>query len=165
MATRPEIRPLTRDDAETADALGAEAFGAPPRALPEPWPHPGTCPWGAFVGSELAAVATVRAFRSWFGGEAVPMAGIAAVAVKGFRPQLRTGIHLGRPRKVGGDYLGVDVNVAARLCEAAKPGEILVSDLTLLKLDPDLVTAKHRRFRAKGAPKDLAAYSLSRATD
>lgn len=79
---RPEIRPLTRDDAETADALAAEAFGAPARALPEPWPAPGTCPWGAFRGQELAAVATVRAFRSWFGGEAVPLAGIAAVAVR-----------------------------------------------------------------------------------
>jgi adenylate cyclase len=90
---------------------------------------------------------------------------IAAVEVEGFRPRVRAGIHLGRPRKVGGDYLGVDVNVAARLCDAAKPGEILVSDRALLKLDPQTVAAKHRRFRAKGAPKDLAAYSLSRASD
>src|SRR5262245_59477350 len=59
---------------------------------------------------------------------------VAAVEVGAYRPRLRTGIHLGRPRKVGGDYLGVDVNVAARLCEAAKPGEILVSDRALLKL-------------------------------
>jgi len=82
----PDIRPLTRDDAEAADALAAEAFGAPPRPLPEPWPVPGSCSWGAFVSGELAAVATVRAFRSWFGGEAVPMAGIASVAV---RPEQR----------------------------------------------------------------------------
>jgi len=80
--TAPEIRPLTRDDAEVADALSTEAFGAPPRALREPWPVPGTCPWGAFVGHELAGVATVRAFRSWFGGDAVPTAGIASVAVR-----------------------------------------------------------------------------------
>jgi adenylate cyclase len=86
---------------------------------------------------------------------------IAAVEVEGFRPQLRTGIHLGRPRKVGGDYLGVDVNIAARLCDAAKPGEILVSDRALLKLDPNTVTAKNRRFRAKGAPKELAVYALT----
>jgi class 3 adenylate cyclase len=88
---------------------------------------------------------------------------IATVEVEGFRPQLRTGIHVGRPRKVGGDYLGVDVNVAARLCDAAKPGEILVSDRVLLKLDPNTVSAKNRRFRAKGAPKDLAAYALTPA--
>jgi class 3 adenylate cyclase len=77
---------------------------------------------------------------------------IGAVAVGGYRPQLRTGIHLGRPRKVGG-----------RLCDAAKPGEILVSDRVLLRLDPNLVTCRQRRFRAKGAPKDLVAYTLSRA--
>jgi class 3 adenylate cyclase len=88
---------------------------------------------------------------------------IAAVEVEGFRPRLRTGIHLGRPRKVGGDYLGVDVNVAARLCDAAKPGEILVSDRVLLKLDPNTVSAKNRRFRAKGAPKELAVYALTPA--
>jgi adenylate cyclase len=89
---------------------------------------------------------------------------IAAVEVEGFRPRLRTGIHLGRPRKVGGDYLGVDVNIAARLCDAAKPGEVLVSDRVLLQLDPGTVTAKNRRFRAKGAPKELAAYALTRAS-
>lgn len=86
---------------------------------------------------------------------------IAAVEVEGFRPQLRTGIHLGRPRKVGGDYLGVDVNVAARLCDAARPGEILVSDRALLRLDPQVISGKHRRFRAKGVPKEVAVYSIS----
>jgi len=87
---------------------------------------------------------------------------IAAVEVDGFRPRLRTGIHLGRPRKVGGDYLGIDVNIAARLCDAAKPGEVLVSNQALLQLDPNTVTAKNRRFRAKGAPRELAAYAVSR---
>ena len=88
---------------------------------------------------------------------------IAGVAGDGYRPRLRTGIHLGRPRKVGGDYLGVDVNIAARLCEEANPGEILVSDRALLELDPSRMTGRHRRFRAKGAPKDLAVYSLAPA--
>jgi adenylate cyclase len=88
---------------------------------------------------------------------------VAAVEVDGYRPRLRTGVHLGRPRKVGGDYLGVDVNVAARLCEAAKPDEILASDRALLKLDATTVISKNRRFRAKGVPKEVAVYSLSRA--
>ncbi|HET7416378.1 MAG TPA: adenylate/guanylate cyclase domain-containing protein [Solirubrobacterales bacterium] len=86
---------------------------------------------------------------------------VAAIEVDGHRPELRTGIHLGRPRKVGGDYLGVDVNVAARLCDAAKPGEVLVSDRALLALDLGSVQAKNRRFRAKGAPKEMAVYSIS----
>src|SRR4051794_22992242 len=88
---------------------------------------------------------------------------LAAVEVAGFRPQLRTGIHLGRPRKVGGDYLGVDVNIAGRLCDAARPGETLVSDRVLLQPDPKEFTAKNRRFRAKGAPKELAVYAVTPA--
>lgn len=86
---------------------------------------------------------------------------VAAVEVDGYRPRLRTGIHLGRPRKVGGDYLGVDVNVAARLCEAAKPDEVLVSDRALLKLDAAAVSSRNRRFHAKGVPREIAVYSIS----
>lgn len=84
---------------------------------------------------------------------------IGSIEVEGHRPRLRTGIHLGRPRKLGGDYFGVDVNIAARLADAAKPDEILVSETVLDSLGPDAV-AKPRRFRAKGAPKGLAAYAL-----
>lgn len=86
--------------------------------------------------------------------------GVAVIEVQGYRPQLRTGIHLGRPRKLGGDYFGVDVNIAARLMDAAKPGEILVSQTVLDGLDPGAVQAKRRRFSAKGAPKGLEVYSL-----
>jgi adenylate cyclase len=86
----------------------------------------------------------------------------AAIEVGGYRPRLRTGIHLGRPRKLGGDYFGVDVNIAARLADAAKPGEVLVSDPTFEALDPAAVTARSRRFRAKGAPSDLAAHVVGR---
>jgi adenylate cyclase len=86
----------------------------------------------------------------------------AAIEVDGYQPQLRTGIHLGRPRKVGGDYFGVDVNIAARLAEAAEPGEILVSDRTLRALEPITVRATRRRFNAKGAPADLAAHAVRR---
>ena len=55
------------------------------------------------------------------------VAGLEAVEVGGHRPQLRAGLHVGRPRKLGGDYLGVDVNIAARIADAAGPGEVLVS--------------------------------------
>jgi adenylate cyclase len=82
------------------------------------------------------------------------------IEVDGYHPQLRTGIHLGRPRKLGGDYFGVDVNVAARLAEAAKPGEVLVSGVFLETLDDEAVVAKRRRFRAKGAPADLTAHAV-----
>jgi adenylate cyclase len=88
---------------------------------------------------------------------------VASIEVVGYRPRLRTGIHLGRPRKIGDDYFGVDVNIAARLAEAAEPNEILVSERTLQALDSGVVTAVERRFRAKGAPANLAAYAVERA--
>src|SRR6476646_9303808 len=85
---------------------------------------------------------------------------VAPIEVDGYRPVLRTGIHLGRPRKLGGDYFGVDVNVAARLADAAKPGEILVSDRLLERLAPGSTEAKKRRFSAKGAPRGMSAYAV-----
>jgi adenylate cyclase len=84
----------------------------------------------------------------------------AAIEVEGFEVRLRTGIHLGRPRKIGGDYFGVDVNIAARLAEAARPGEILVSERTLEALDATAVSATRRRFTAKGAPTGLGAHAV-----
>ncbi len=88
---------------------------------------------------------------------------LSSVNVEGHRPQLRTGIHLGRPRKVGRDYLGVDVNIAARLADSAQPEEILVSDRTLQALDPASVSATRRQFHARGAPADLVAHAVRRA--
>lgn len=100
-------------------------------------------------------------------GEAVEaaleaVAAISGVEVGGHRPQLRAGLHTGRPRKIGRDYLGVDVNVAARIAEAAGPGEVLVSGLACERLEGDAVTLKRkRRFKAKGAPSDLEVYAAS----
>ena len=86
---------------------------------------------------------------------------VATVEGDGYRAQLRAGIHLGRPRKIGGDYLGVDVNVAARVASAAKPGEILVSSAACEKLNDDAFTLKRkRRFKAKGTPKELDVFAV-----
>jgi adenylate cyclase len=89
---------------------------------------------------------------------------LGQVEADGYRPLMRAGLHLGKPRKIGGDYLGVDVNIAARLADAASGDEILVSETVLAELDSGRVEAKRRRwFTAKGAPKDLEAYSLHAA--
>jgi adenylate cyclase len=88
---------------------------------------------------------------------------MTSVEVAGHRPRLRTGIHLGRPRKVGSDYLGVDVNIAARLAEAAQPCETLVSGRTLSALGGASVAASEREFSAKGTPPNLAVYAVWRA--
>jgi adenylate cyclase len=86
---------------------------------------------------------------------------VATVQADGYRPQLRAGIHLGKPRKIGGDYLGVDVNVAARVAGGAKPGEILVSGAACERLDESVFELKRkRRFKAKGAPKELEVFAV-----
>jgi adenylate cyclase len=86
---------------------------------------------------------------------------VASIEVGGYRPRLRTGIHLGRP-PIGGDYFGVDVNIAARLAEAADPGDVIVSDRTLQALGGATVTATRRPFSATGAPSELVAYVVER---
>ena len=89
-------------------------------------------------------------------------AGLDGVEVAGYRPALRAGVHLGRPRKLGGDYLGVDVNIAARLADAAEGGQVLVSEPARTELGADgFEFKKQRRFRAKGAPKDLDVYAVT----
>jgi adenylate cyclase len=88
---------------------------------------------------------------------------MAELEVDGYRPKLRAGIHVGRPRKLGGDYLGVDVNVAARLVERAKADEIVVSDDVLETVDTDALRVRRRRLKAKGTPKDLTAYAVERS--
>lgn len=42
---------------------------------------------------------------------------------------VRVGLHVGEPARDEGDYFGAAVVVAKRLCDAASPGQILVSDL------------------------------------
>jgi adenylate cyclase len=84
------------------------------------------------------------------------------VQAEGYDPHMRAGMHLGQPRKLGGDYLGVDVNIAARVTQEAGPNEVLVTESALAKLDGDsLKVKKKRRFSEKGVPKDLTVYSVS----
>jgi adenylate cyclase len=89
---------------------------------------------------------------------------LAGVFVAGHRPQMRAGIHAGRPRRVGRDYLGVDVNVAARVAEQAKGGEVLVSGPTWDRVTQDgLGAGRAKRLKADGAPRDLRVRSVTRA--
>ena len=83
------------------------------------------------------------------------------VEVAGYRPRMRAGMHVGTPRRLADDYLGVDVNVAARVAEGATGGEFLVSGDALDALEPGDFSARRKlRFRAKGVPSDVTAYSL-----
>jgi adenylate cyclase len=86
---------------------------------------------------------------------------LAWVQAPGYRPRIRAGMHLGRPRRIGGDYLGIDVNIAARVAESAKADEVLVSESALARLDTeDLRVRRKRFFRGKGVPQEVAIYSV-----
>ena len=95
---------------------------------------------------------------------------VKAVEVDGYTPRMRVGIHTGRPQRIGSDWLGVDVNIAARVMERATKGELVVSASTLDGISEEDfaslgVTAKRLRrqvFTAKqdGVPADLNMYRL-----
>jgi adenylate cyclase len=82
------------------------------------------------------------------------------VEVSGHNPRLRAGLHVGRPRRLGGDFYGVDVNIAARVAAAAGPGEVLISEAARERLDDESVKLRRKwRFQAKGAPKELKVFT------
>lgn len=92
------------------------------------------------------------------------------VEVDGYTPRMRAGIHTGRPQRIGGDWLGVDVNIAARVMDRATRGGLIISAETLERISPeDLeslgVTVKRVRRqvfapRQQGVPADLVMYRI-----
>jgi adenylate cyclase len=88
---------------------------------------------------------------------------VGDIEIDGYRPSMRVGVHWGSPRKLGGDYLGVDVNIAARIGDAAGADQVLVSDALLARIDASgLRTSRPKRLRANGAPRDLHVVRVSR---
>lgn len=96
---------------------------------------------------------------------------VAAIELAGHSPRLRAGVHVGTPRRLGSDWFGVDVNVAARVGAAAAPGEVLVSSTVRERLDgasaeaarpagPSFAFSRGRRLDAKGAPADLQVFAV-----
>lgn len=91
--------------------------------------------------------------------EAIEAVGAIEVA-EGYRPTLRAGLHTGTPRRVKGDLIGVDVNIAARVAEAANGGEVLASETVFTIADKAHYQVRPRRFKAKGAPQKLQVFSV-----
>ncbi|MGW4121054.1 adenylate/guanylate cyclase domain-containing protein [Nocardia sp. NPDC004711] len=95
---------------------------------------------------------------------------LSAVSVDGYRPQMRLGLHTGSPREIGGDWLGIDVNIAARVMEAGGNGNTMLSGVTLDSLRPETleelglgVKPYRRSFFAaplSGVPEDLRIFRL-----
>jgi class 3 adenylate cyclase len=90
--------------------------------------------------------------------------GLRDVEVEGYHPTMRAGVHFGHPRKIGGDYLGVDVNITARVGEGAQGGQLLMSDHTAQMLDSAAFhMGRSKRLKAAGAPRDLRVREIARA--
>jgi class 3 adenylate cyclase len=100
---------------------------------------------------------------------------VKSVEVDGYTPVMRAGIHTGRPQRIGSDWLGVDVNVAARVMNRATRGGLIVSNLTLEGIsEEDLeslgVTVKRARkqlfsARVPGVPDDLTMHWVKSRSD
>ena len=82
--------------------------------------------------------------------------------VDGHRLHLRAGVHVGRPQQLGGDYYGRDVNIAARITDAAGAGEVCVSSPTRALLDGSYATFPLSRRRGKGVPPDITPWRVGR---
>lgn len=95
---------------------------------------------------------------------------IETVEVNGYTPRMRAGIHTGRPQRLADDWLGVDVNIAARVMERATKGGIIISGPTLERIEPEhleqlgVVAKRARRqvlaAKTSGVPADLMMYRL-----
>lgn len=100
---------------------------------------------------------------------------VNTVEVDGYTPRMRAGIHTGRPQRIGGDWLGVDVNIAARVMDRAVRGGLIISETTLERISPEElvalgVTVKRVRRqvfapRQSGVPADLVMYRLKTRRD
>lgn len=78
------------------------------------------------------------------------------------RIRVRVAVHTGPVIKQDNDIFGDAVNVAARLAEFAKPGQILISDETLTSLcaDFDCVVRAIGTFTVKGRKQKLSVHEM-----
>ena len=78
-------------------------------------------------------------------------------------PPAHVGIDAGPVVFQGGDYFGRTVNIAARIGEYARPGELLVSEAVIEAADLDGVTfAEIGPVEMKGVPAPIRLYAASR---
>lgn len=90
-----------------------------------------------------------------------------AKAASGERPEqpieVGIGIHAGETIETPDGYVGTPVNIAARICSIAAPGEVLVSD-TVRALTQTLLTVRFQsrgRRRLKGVPEPVAVFAVA----
>jgi adenylate cyclase len=83
---------------------------------------------------------------------------VGTLSSDGYRPRLRAGVHCGNPTRIGDDFIGVDVNIAARLCEEAPEDQVLISEEVRKVVSQDGFDAERADFHLRGVPADLPLY-------
>lgn len=74
---------------------------------------------------------------------------------------LRAGLATGRALLFDGDdYVGSAVNMAARLCDAARPADVLMPVMHLGALPSGISAERHRELHLHGFPGSLAVVSI-----
>jgi predicted ATPase/class 3 adenylate cyclase len=74
----------------------------------------------------------------------------------GVAVRVRIGLHTGEPRVVTGDYVGIDVHCAARICSAAHGGQVVISEATQKVLANQPVEGVEVRDLGEHRLKDLS---------
>jgi DNA-binding NarL/FixJ family response regulator len=74
--------------------------------------------------------------------------------------RLRIGIHTGEPLRVDGDYLGLDVHRAARICAAGHGGQVLLSEATRAALHDGESLRDLGEHRLRGLDRPERIYQL-----
>jgi class 3 adenylate cyclase len=101
----------------------------------------------------LVAVQLVDAFAARMAERALPL-------------RLRAGVHRGTSRRQADDYIGHHVNVAARVADAGRGGQVLVSASTLTGIDLTglgLYASPAGRLRGKGVVERLELLEVGSA--
>ncbi|HSP73512.1 MAG TPA: AAA family ATPase, partial [Gaiellaceae bacterium] len=80
-------------------------------------------------------------------GAAVEAAVRAQRALADCRVSVRMVIHTGNPLLVGGDYVGLDVHRAARVCDAANGGHVLLTEAAARAAGADTVDLGEHRLK------------------
>ena len=83
----------------------------------------------------------------------------------GAEVRVRIGVHTGRPRIEDGDYVGIDVHYASRLCDAGHGGQVLLSKSTVELLDGvQLEDLGEHELRGLRAPQQIFQLSTAEPT-
>jgi predicted ATPase/class 3 adenylate cyclase len=74
---------------------------------------------------------------------------------RGGTVRVRMGVHTGRPKLRGGQYWGIDVHYAARVCAAANGGQVLLSESTAVLADVGVEDLGQHALKDFPAPRRL----------